>query len=112
MIHKTESSLPGHVRIVFELPSSVWANQIKLQGEFNNWSEVGEPLCQERDGHWRTAIDLPAGKSYEFRYLVDGQHLVDIRADGLSDDPMGIQNSIVHTDLSTGNSSPDFAGYF
>ncbi|MEM7128772.1 MAG: isoamylase early set domain-containing protein [Chloroflexota bacterium] len=99
MIHKTKSSIPGHVRIVFELPSSVWANRVSVLGEFNDWQDQQAPLSQDRDGQWRTALDLPAGRQYEFLYLVDGQSLIDIQADGLSDGAYHEQKSIVSTAL-------------
>ena len=39
MIHKTQSPLPGHVRVVFELPSCIWADRIFVVGDFNHWNE-------------------------------------------------------------------------
>jgi 1,4-alpha-glucan branching enzyme len=106
MIHKFKSPLPGHVRVVFELPSSVWADRICLTGEFNNWSEHETPMVQERDGAWRATLDLPADRFYEFRYLVDGKWQTDGRADsfppkmrGIPVVTRGMQSSIVHTQL-------------
>jgi len=81
MIHKTQSPLPGHVRVVFELPSSVWADRVCLTGEFNDWSERDTPMVQERDGAWRATLDLPADRVFGFRYLVDGDWRTDGRAD-------------------------------
>lgn len=111
MIHKTKSTVPGHVRIVFELPSSVWAHRISVLGEFNNWKEQADLLTQDRDGQWRTALDLPADREYEFCYLVDGQKLIDVRADGLSQGKFSDQKSIVVTTLNSDLSSEESVGH-
>ena len=97
MIYKTESPLPDHVRIVFELPSSVWAHHVSVLGDFNNWQGQGAPLHQDHDGHWRTALDLPGNCEYMFHYLVDGQKLIDLYADALSQESYREQKSIVFT---------------
>ncbi len=95
MIHKMPSPRPGYVRVVFELPSSIWADRIYLVGEFNGWSMNSTPFVQGRDGVWRVAVDLVAGRSYQFRYLVDGIWQTDYQADGWADNGFCSQNSIV-----------------
>jgi len=95
MIHKQPSSYPGHVRIVFELPSCLWADRIFLIGDFNNWDEKSTPMCQDRDGVWRATLDLPAGKEYQFRYMIDGQWKTDYHADGFAQGSYGADNSVV-----------------
>lgn len=100
MIHKTLSPKPGCVRVTFELPSCVWADKIFLVGDFNQWSMTATPFVQGRDGVWRVALDLPAGKSYQFRYLVDGNWQTDYHADGWVANEFGSQNSIVTATVS------------
>lgn len=97
MIRKVPTSKEGHVRVVFELPASIWADHIYLVGEFNHWNTEEIAFCQERDGVWRAAIDLPVGKRYEFRYLIDGAWTTDYQADGWTENSHGSQNSIVIT---------------
>lgn len=99
MIHKQPSSYPGHVRIVFELPSCLWADRIYLIGDFNQWDERSIPMHQERDGVWRATLDLPAGQQYQFRYMIDGQWKTDYHADGFAQGVYGADNSVVHTTL-------------
>lgn len=99
MIHKMPSPRPGHVRVVFELPACIWADRIFLVGEFNEWSLQSVPFVQGRDGIWRAAVDLVAGRSYQFRYLVDGAWQTDYHADGWLDNEFGSQNSIVNATL-------------
>jgi hypothetical protein len=81
MIYKTTSPIPRHLRVTFELPASLWASQVSVVGDFNEWSQSATPMTQARDGAWRATIDLPSGRCYEFRYRVDGQWRMDAQAD-------------------------------
>lgn len=99
MITKTKSPTPGFVRIIFELPSCLWADHVCLIGEFNGWNPATMPMCQDRDGVWRIELDLPCSRTYQFRYLVDGHWLTDSHADGLASNPYGAHNSVVETTL-------------
>lgn len=99
MIKKSASPIPGHVRITFELPASMWADHVFLSGDFNNWDSDDLPMQQKRDGVWRTSLDLCAGQFYEFRYVIDGQWHTDYHADGFSSNQHGAHNSIVNASL-------------
>ncbi len=99
MIHKQLSPYPGHVRIVFELPSCLWADRIFLVGDFNQWDEKSTPMRQDRDGVWRATLDLPAGRNYQFRYMIDGQWKTDYHADSFAQGSYGADNSVVHATL-------------
>ena len=100
MIHKTPSKCTGYVYIVFELPSCLWADQISVTGDFNNWDRNNLPMKQGRDGVWRACMELPAGKVYAFRYLVDGRWQTDHQADGTSDNGYGSHNSLIDLTMS------------
>lgn len=110
MIRKYLSPIAGHVRVVFELPSCVWADRISLTGDFNQWHENDIMLKQTRSGVWQAAIDLPLGAHYEFRYIIDGQWSTDSHADGMSDNKFGTQNSIVIASLPEGEQLQDTPG--
>ncbi len=99
MIRKLYSPIPGHVRIVFELPSHIWADRIFVAGDFNGWDETANPMRQDRDGLWQATLDLPAGSRCHFRYLIDGQWRTDYHADGCATNAYGAENSVVHADL-------------
>lgn len=99
MITKRKSSRPGFVRVCFELPAYLWADRIYLVGEFNHWDRHQTPMQQDRDGVWRVELELPCGKRFEFRYLVDNHWLTDCHSDGVTTNPFGSQNSIVETIL-------------
>lgn len=99
MIKKLQSPIPGHVRVVFELPSCLWADRVFLSGDFNSWRAEEIQLRQDRNGVWRTMLDLPVGRRYEFRYLIDGEWRTDFHADGQADNQYGSQNSLVIAEL-------------
>jgi hypothetical protein len=101
MIDKILSPLPHHIRVVFELPAHLWADQVFVVGDFNGWDICATPLQQARDGRWRAVVDLPAGCRCEFRYLVDGRWLLDTYADGFTTGLDGTENCIVETPLPT-----------
>lgn len=99
MIHKTRSPKAGYVRVIFELPASLWADKIYLVGDFNDWDTAVTPFIQGRDGVWRAVLDLPCGREFQFRYLVDGRWQTDYHADGWVENEYGSQNSIVQAIL-------------
>jgi 1,4-alpha-glucan branching enzyme len=110
MIRKYRSPIAGHVRVVFELPSCVWADRISLTGDFNEWRENDIMLQQTRSGVWQATVDLPIGTRYQFRYVVDGQWRTDSHADGTSDKSFGSQNSLEIANLPESEQIQDTAG--
>ncbi|MGC9360125.1 MAG: isoamylase early set domain-containing protein, partial [Anaerolineae bacterium] len=60
------------VRVTFRLPSTIWAESVHLVGDFNDWSRTSHPLRRTRDGEWEISLQLEEGKTYQFRYLVNG----------------------------------------
>jgi hypothetical protein len=98
MIYKSFSSTPGYMRIIFELPACLWADNVFLLGDFNAWSPNATPLRQDHTGSWRVVVDLPIGRRYEFRYLIDGRWCTDFHADGTMSAPSGALNSVVDTE--------------
>lgn len=99
MITKRKSSRPGFIRVVFELPAYLWADRVSVAGDFNGWDGQQTPMHQDRHGVWRAEVELPVGKRFEFRYLVNNHWLTDWHSDGVTANPYGTQNSIVDTTL-------------
>jgi len=99
MIRKIHSPKADCVRVIFELPACIWADRIFLVGDFNDWNTTSSPFIQGRDGVWQAVVDLPAGREYAFRYLVDGVWQTDFHADGWAINEYGSQNSIVSATL-------------
>lgn len=84
MIHKTPSPVAGHMRVVFELPATLWADRIAVAGDFNQWCSASTLFRQAPDGAWRAVLDLPVGRQYCFRYLLNGDWHTDGQADGFA----------------------------
>jgi hypothetical protein len=54
-------------------PSAVY-----LAGQFNGWSDSAEPLAKQLDGTWSVTLDtLEDGQSYEYKFVVDGNWVMD-----------------------------------
>jgi len=96
MLNKKVLTDNGHVRVTFILPQRDAAG-VQLVGDFTEWRRP-RTMRRAADGTWRVAVDLPTGREYGFRYLVDGQRWVnDPKADKYVANPFGSDNSVVVT---------------
>lgn len=43
-----------------------------LVGDFNRWDVKSLPMQQLKNGDFTITIDLPCGRSYHFKYLING----------------------------------------
>jgi hypothetical protein len=62
-------------KVKFVLAADIVANASNglLLGEFNNWDlENGFSLKKAKDGSMTATVDLEAGRSYQYRYLLEG----------------------------------------
>lgn len=86
-------------RVAFSLPKSFVAETIQLVGDFNDWNSSSHPFRCQRDGTWRITMDLECGRSYQFRYLLDGRDWInDSQADGYVSNPHGTDNCVIVTE--------------
>jgi 1,4-alpha-glucan branching enzyme len=99
MITKEPQSDGKHMRVTFELPSSIWAERVNLVGDFNDWDTARDEMHQSRaDGAWRITLTLSTGREYQFRYLVNGRDWHnDWHADRYTSNQYGTDNSVVKT---------------
>lgn len=107
MIQKTFVEIGGGLvaRITFSLPEAIWADQITLVGDFNQWNTQSHALARNGSGVWRITVDLEPRRAYQFRYLADGiDWLNDRDADAHVHNIYGSSNSVVVTD-------PEFKRY-
>lgn len=100
MIKKVYSKSKKVCKATFTLPKEAvkGAKKVALLGEFNNWNK-SQPieLKKKKDGSFATTVELPAGRKYEFRYLIDGAKWEnDWSADQyVPINAYGIENSVV-----------------
>jgi 1,4-alpha-glucan branching enzyme len=98
MITKRDGSAPEKALVTFQLPAKIWADSVCLVGDFNDWDMRGIPMHMDAGDTWQVTLELDRGKSYEYRYLLDGQNWCnDSNADRSVPNPYGGQNSVVDT---------------
>jgi hypothetical protein len=86
----------ARVDVTFTLPAEVQAGTVALCGEFNDWSAGDTALERGSDGSWQATIALEPGRSYRYRYLLDGQRWEnDERADRQVPNALGSIDSVV-----------------
>lgn len=96
MITKTPAKKGATTKVTFELPPEEAGGEVRLCGDFNDWSQETTPLVKRKDGRWSVTLTLPQGRSYRFRYLIDGQRWEnDNGADEYIDNGFGSKDSVV-----------------
>ncbi len=82
-------------KVTFTVPAEE-AKNVAVVGSFNEWNGQATPLKKLKNGSFKGTIDLDAGTSYEFRYLVDGQYQNEQEADAFAwNDFAGAENSVL-----------------
>lgn len=95
MLRKRRVTREGVVKVTFDLPSDVAHDSLRVVGEFNSWE--GTPLVRQKDGSWRATVTLEPDRTYQFRYLADGDHwLNEPQAEQVAN-PYGEDNSVLRT---------------
>jgi Glycogen recognition site of AMP-activated protein kinase len=85
----------GTVDVRFTLPAEVQADTVALCGEFNNWSTKDIQLERGGDGSWQATVALKPGRSYRYRYLLDGERWESGQADHYAPNAYGGTDSVV-----------------
>lgn len=70
------------------------AGKVYLVGSFNGWDLKACPLKIDKQGYWRTKLELTPGR-YEYRYLVDDGWENDQRCGEVVPNVFGTWNSVV-----------------
>ena len=92
----TPAAEAGAVDVTFTLPADVHADTVALCGEFNDWSAENARLERGSDGSWRVTVALEPGRSYRYRYLLDGHRWEnDRQADRYVPNALGSIDSVV-----------------
>jgi len=96
---QTPATQAGAVEVTFTLPAGLHAETVTLCGEFNDWSAEDTRLERGSDGSWQATVALEPGRSYRYRYLLDGQRWEnDQQADRYEPNPLGAVDSVVVVD--------------
>lgn len=78
-------------KITFQIKDNVnGVENARIIGDFNNWDIQSEPMKKLKTGGFSQTINLDAGKSYQFKYLInDSQWINEPEADQLVPNRMG-----------------------
>lgn len=89
----TKGHKKGTVRFAFKPGNG--ARKIQMAGDFNNWQPAR--MRKQKDGSFVAVVPLPAG-NYEYKFLVDGQWVLDGDNSSWAVNPYGTMNSVVHAE--------------
>jgi len=84
-------TVAGGIRFNLEAPH---ATEVRITGEFTNWSYEGLPLDRDDRGTWSTIIKVPPG-AYEYRFILDGVWVKDPGNEESVTNEYGQENSVV-----------------
>ena len=94
---KTATPAPKKTKVAFVLPKEAVENAetVAVLGDFNNWQN-GVVLTKQKDGSFKTTVELEKGRSYEYRFLINGEKWEnDWAAEAYNPTPFGNYNSVV-----------------
>lgn len=82
-----------------EVPEGITAETVHLAGDFNDWDKLATVMTYSKKYKaYRATVELAPGQSYQFRYLVNGEHWCnDWEADGYVPGVHGQDNCVVVT---------------
>jgi L-ascorbate metabolism protein UlaG (beta-lactamase superfamily) len=53
------------------------ASMVNVLGTFNHWDLTSGVMTREPDGTWRRTVDVPLEGSYDYKFIVDGEWVLD-----------------------------------
>ena len=96
MLKKNYTKTGKKCRVTFKYANPEEAESAVLAGEFNDWSLEKTPMKKLKDGTFSVTVSLETGRSYRFRYVLDGNIWVnDPEADSYAANEYGEDNSVV-----------------
>lgn len=100
----------GNVEVTFTMPRLDNVSRLYLVGDFNNWSIAEHPLTCAADGSWSIALELEAGRAYQFRYFGDNEEWFnEWQADAYAPNQFGGDNSVVIVPAASEGEAPETA---
>lgn len=80
-------------KVTFNVPAKE-ASSVAVSGDFNDWQKT--ELKKLKNGNFKGQLNLPVDKSYEFKYLVDGEWQNETEADRYNwNDFAAAENSVL-----------------
>jgi 1,4-alpha-glucan branching enzyme len=83
------------VEVTFRVPHQAGGRNVHVVGDFNDWSTDATPM-EAAEESFVASVELRKGRSYRFRYLVDGSRWEnDWQADRYEPNEFGGEDSVV-----------------
>ncbi len=96
MLKKSYTKTGQKCRVTFKYPNPEQAKSAVLAADFNGWSLHQHPMKRLKDGSFSLSVYLQANRSYQFRYVLDGNiWLNEPEADSYTANEFGENNSVV-----------------
>lgn len=89
-----ENSVKKVVKKVPFVVKGIEAQEVSVTGDFSGWSQEGLRLTKERDGEWRTTLELEPGE-HQYRLRVDGEWRNNDSAEKRVPNPFGSDNCVL-----------------
>jgi 1,4-alpha-glucan branching enzyme len=70
------------------------ADDVRVTGDFTNWTRAGIRLSNDGHGLWRTLLSLKQG-IHQYRLLIDGRWADHEEASAWVDNPYGTKNCVM-----------------
>ena len=82
-------------KVTFTVPAKD-AEKVAVVGDFNNWNPKGSMLKKLKNGTFKGTFDLPKDKTFQFKYIVDGDFINETEADRYQwNDFAGSENAVL-----------------
>jgi 1,4-alpha-glucan branching enzyme len=89
-----QPSTDGVTLVTFRLPAESGADRVQLVGEFSDWTPLA--MVPSNGGGHELTLPLQRGRSYRFRYLLDGERWEnDWQADDYEPNYYGGDDSVI-----------------
>lgn len=86
----------GHREVVTRLAyRAPLARTVAVAADFNGWKPEAAAMRRGENGLWTVEIPLPAGRRYEYMFVVDGRWVTDPDAPASVDDGFGGRNALL-----------------
>jgi len=88
----------GICKVTFRLPKDAApdAREVAIVGDFNEWEQGHTLMTHLKNGDFKADMEIPAGREYRFRYLIDGTRWEnDWQADKYAPNDFGCDDSII-----------------
>lgn len=93
VIHDTDKG-----QVVFVYAPAAAVKKACVVGDFNGWDPSARRMSRfPKDGTYRARLSLAPGR-YEYKFMVDGEWVVDATASDVLPNPYGTQNSVLIVD--------------